>query len=221
MTIFYNEGEATYMVDEILDIFSIDMKQVGTATRNDVHRKGYWHQTFHCWFIEEDTKSILFQRRHKNKKDYPNTLDITVAGHLSAGEGPEDGVREISEEVGIDVQMDELIPSEIYQGSIVTEDIIDNEFCHLFFYNNVYPLDTFSLQKDEVESIVRIPLDRLRALMDDEIHELQVNEYHIDIGRSTVQPITVTKADFVPHEERYYQHIISKVHTIFYSHSIG
>ncbi len=203
------------MAIEILDIFSKDMNHIGTATRNEVHRMGYWHQTFHCWFIEKSTESILFQRRHKNKKDYPHVLDITVAGHLSAGEGPMDGVREIKEEVGIDVHMDELVCGGIFQGSIVMEDIIDNEFCHLFFYNNVHPLEIFTLQSDEVESIVRIPIGDLSSLLKDEIPQLQVAEYHIENGRSSVRSIGVTKEDFVPHEDRYYHNVLKIINGIF------
>ena len=38
-------------MSEVLDIFDAKMNQIGTASRDEVHQKGYWHQTFHCWIV--------------------------------------------------------------------------------------------------------------------------------------------------------------------------
>jgi hypothetical protein len=62
------------METEQLKIFDENRNPIGVASREDVHRLGYWHETFHCWFV-----------------------DITAAGHLMADESVEDGVREIKE----------------------------------------------------------------------------------------------------------------------------
>ncbi|WP_310793579.1 NUDIX hydrolase [Salipaludibacillus neizhouensis] len=95
---------------EKLKIFDDNRNQIGIASRSDVHRVGYWHEVFHCWFVcnIQGTDYIYLQLRSNKKKDYPNLLDITAAGHLLADETVKDGVREIKEEIGIDVAFEEL-----------------------------------------------------------------------------------------------------------------
>ncbi|MEK4700857.1 hypothetical protein MKX47_14755 [Solibacillus sp. FSL R7-0668] len=46
--------------------------------------------------------------RSKLKKDYPNQFDITAAGYLLATETVLDGVRELYEELGINIAFEEL-----------------------------------------------------------------------------------------------------------------
>jgi isopentenyldiphosphate isomerase len=76
------------MENERLKIFDKDRNQVGVATRGEVHRIGHWHKAFHCWFVsrEDEIDYIYLQLRSNLKKDYPNLLDITAAGHLLAHE---------------------------------------------------------------------------------------------------------------------------------------
>lgn len=39
------------MDSELLNIFNEDKVPIGVATREDIHKYGYWHEAFHCWFI--------------------------------------------------------------------------------------------------------------------------------------------------------------------------
>ena len=76
------------MIDELFDIYDEDMNHIGIKPRNEVHRDGDWHQVFHCWVIGIDPDGLTFmvlQKRAPNKKIFPNMLDISAAGHLSAG----------------------------------------------------------------------------------------------------------------------------------------
>ena len=97
-------------MNEILDIYDAKMNHIGTASREEAHKFGYWHQTFHCWIVrrEKGKNYVLFQIRDKEKQDAPNKLDITAAGHLKSGETKEDGLRELSEELGICANIDQL-----------------------------------------------------------------------------------------------------------------
>lgn len=72
------------MEDEFLRIFDEDRNEIGIASRGEVHRLGYWHETFHCWFVTkyDDTDYIYSQLRSAHKRDYPNLLDITAAGTM-------------------------------------------------------------------------------------------------------------------------------------------
>ena len=64
------------MNDEILKIFDEHKNQIGTANREEVHQKGYWHETFHCWFIGEEMgiDYIYFQIRSDFKKRFPQVF---------------------------------------------------------------------------------------------------------------------------------------------------
>ena len=93
-------------------IQAVDEKRqpLGIKSREEIHRLGYWHETFHCWFVKKvhNEWMIYFQLRSKEKADYPLLLDITAAGHLLAGETINDGIREIDEELGLAVQLQDF-----------------------------------------------------------------------------------------------------------------
>lgn len=91
------------MENELLKVFDSEGTLKGTASRAEVHKRGLWHETFHCWFLSKEDGRIFihFQLRGPDKKNFANMLDITAAGHLSSDESVKDGVREIKEELGI------------------------------------------------------------------------------------------------------------------------
>jgi isopentenyldiphosphate isomerase len=62
------------MKTEKLNIVDEQYHLIGSATREEVHQKGHWHETFHCWIIsKEDGKDfILFQLRSNQKRDFPS-----------------------------------------------------------------------------------------------------------------------------------------------------
>jgi isopentenyldiphosphate isomerase len=145
------------MEHEQLRIFNEDRNQIGVASRKDVHRIGYWHEAFYCWFVnnEKGIDYIYLQLRSDTKKDYPNLSDITAAGHLLADEIVKDGVREIKEEIGIDVPFEELVPLGVIDYCVIKEDFIDKELANVFLYKSENTFDDFTLQAEEVSGIVR------------------------------------------------------------------
>ncbi|MGF7045580.1 isopentenyldiphosphate isomerase [Paenibacillus sp. DS2015] len=80
------------MIQEEFDIYNEQMIKIGIASRQQAHALGLWHQTFHCWVVRTSATagfSLLFQLRHPDKDTFPSLLDISCAGHLTTGEGPE------------------------------------------------------------------------------------------------------------------------------------
>jgi hypothetical protein len=59
------------MKQEQLDIFDEDMNHIGTSSREEMHRKGYWHRMFYCGLVSQDgdTQYILFQKRQCTRKN--------------------------------------------------------------------------------------------------------------------------------------------------------
>ncbi|MFS1513772.1 NUDIX hydrolase [Chengkuizengella sp. SCS-71B] len=164
-------------MSELLHIFDEDMNLIGKQPRDIVHKKGYWHETFHCWITvrEEGDTFLLFQKRAACKADYPNFLDITSAGHLLASETIKDGIREVEEELGLKVKFEDLVSIGIIKEEIRTEAIIDREFCHVFLYEkDIIP--KFTLQQEEVASIFKIKLYEVIELFEGRLREIKAIE---------------------------------------------
>ncbi|MBM7632435.1 NUDIX hydrolase [Geomicrobium sediminis] len=175
---------------EYLDVFDKNYKHIGVEERTKVHQKGLWHHTFHCWLIkkEHDETYVLFQKRSNTKEDYPDLFDISAAGHLEAGETPNDGVREVEEELGLSFAIEELdflgvIPVEASMGI----GKFDREYCYT--YSKLVDDQLFNqlkLDTKEVESVSWFSLKECEQLLCD-------NE---------IDP------RFVPHPKAYYQKVI-------------
>ncbi|WP_299063113.1 NUDIX domain-containing protein [uncultured Polaribacter sp.] len=73
-------------MDELIDILTSEGKSTGkTALKSEAHKHGWFHATVHIWLFTAD-KKILLQKRAMTKKVFPGLWDISVAGHIGAGE---------------------------------------------------------------------------------------------------------------------------------------
>ncbi|MBS4203453.1 NUDIX hydrolase [Lederbergia citrea] len=202
------------MENEQLKIFDEYRNQIGIATREDVHKLGYWHEAFHCWFIckEEGTDYLYLQLRSNTKKDYPNLLDITAAGHLLANETVQDGVREIIEEVGIDISFQELIPLEIIDYCVIKEDFIDKEIANVFLYKCEKSFEDFTLQEEEVAGIVRAEFNHFAELWLGERETIKIRGLKMKKdGNKILIAENVGRNKFAPHQIKYYKTVIEKI----------
>lgn len=205
------------MESEIIKTFDEHGNYTGTASRDEVHKNGLWHETFHCWFLsrERGKNFLYFQIRSKDKKDYPDLLDITAAGHLLAHETVEDGIREIEEELGVTMSFVELASLGIIRNSIITETMSDNELSHVFVLKFEDSLTKFNLQKEEVAGIVRIDLDDFEDLWFGDAEEIHAEGFVVDHdGKKVTTAKLVRKSDFVKHEDSYFQHVIERIREI-------
>ncbi|WP_246469851.1 NUDIX hydrolase [Cohnella nanjingensis] len=145
---------------ERFDIYDEQGQWIGTATREETHAQGLWHRSFHCWLArrgEDGRTMVLFQRRTANKDTNPGCYDITIAGHLSAGETVEDAAREMEEEIGFSAPFERLTGF----GTVREEDsgtargvpYIDREVSAVFGCLTARSLDAFRLQPDEVAGL--------------------------------------------------------------------
>ncbi|WP_285766909.1 NUDIX hydrolase [Peribacillus sp. SI8-4] len=200
---------------EMLRIFDENKKPIGVAPRSDVHRIGYWHEVFHCWFIinELGIDYIYLQLRSENKKDYPNLLDITAAGHLLVDETVKDGVREIKEEIGIEIAFEDLIQLGVMEYCVVKENFIDKELANVFLYKSGNNLDDFTLQLEEVSGIVKATFSDFAQLWSYEKDEIEIKGFEVDKDGKTLEiKKYVSRNDFVPHQMSFYQEVIQKIH---------
>ncbi|MEH7415833.1 NUDIX domain-containing protein [Neobacillus drentensis] len=198
------------MDTEQLKIFDQAKNEIGVATREEVHRKGYWHEVFHCWFVNGD--NLILQLRSEQKKENPSLFDITAAGHLLAVETVEDGVREVKEELGVDLTFEDLKPLGIIDYCSIQGKYIDNEIAHVFLYKCPVEIDQFILQKEEVAGIVKVHFYDFCELWNGMKDAIRVAGYEIKAdGSKQVINKLVGRGQFVPHPAGYYETIIKKI----------
>ena len=190
-------------MDEKIDVLDARGLMTGeVAWKSEAHRLGLWHRCFHCWIVSPETPSggpyLLVQRRAVGKETWPDRLDVTVGGHLGAGEETlEGGLREIEEELGLQVAPGDLIPLGTCRAELKIPAGIDREFQEIFvLVRSLCPKD-LRLQKEEVAAVARLRLDDVEALCGGS--EVPAEEWVS--GRIT--PVSVRLDDFVPGEDGY------------------
>ena len=89
-------------MEELIDVLDENGIKTGQVLpRKEVHRLGLWHRIIVVAIINEKNE-ILIQQRSHNKDKNPDMWDISVTGHLSAGQDSlAAATREISEEVSV------------------------------------------------------------------------------------------------------------------------
>jgi isopentenyldiphosphate isomerase len=195
------------MSDEIIEVFDENLKKIGTARRDEAHKSGAWHRTFHCWVISGiNGGKVLFQKRGRHKKLFPNYLDITAAGHYIAGEHPQDGVREILEELGIKVKFSELIPLGIKFDVAKVGEITNREFCDVFLLRRDMRPKDYVLNPEEVEGLVEMDLmDGLEMFMGN-IKEVSVKgiEWDAEVKKWNDVSLSIGINSIIPRIDPYY-----------------
>ncbi|HSJ36707.1 MAG TPA: NUDIX domain-containing protein, partial [Planococcus sp. (in: firmicutes)] len=184
----------------------------GIATREEVHKKGLWHDTFHCWIVEmtEGTPYIHLQLRSPEKKDFPDLLDISAAGHILAHETVVDGAREIKEELGIDVKFDELMPLGIFKDQLAVQNFLDNERCHVFLYITNEKLDgAYNFQQEEVAGMFKFDFQEFSDLCSGAAEKIDSKGELATEGKTS--PRTMSLADLVPHSPSYLDGVMQAI----------
>jgi isopentenyldiphosphate isomerase len=192
---------------EVIDIFDGNQRPVGRSDRVTAHRQGLWHQTFHCWIVgeREGRPFVLLQLRSSAKRDHPDRLDITAAGHLAAGESRLDGVREIEEELGIAIAPGNLVSlgvkHDVMDG---TEGDRTREFAHVHLLRDDRELTEYRLCPDEVAGLVEVPLRDGLDLFTGAISAVDCPAIRAEKNEPRTLLHRVTRAAMVPRVDRYY-----------------
>eukprot|EP01051_Picozoa_sp_SAG22_P020028 SAG22_NODE_3892_length_1480_cov_2.062274_2_plen_244_part_00 len=73
--------------------------------RGVVHRDGLWHRSAHIWVTDGSAGKIVVQQRSLAKDTNPGLWDVSVAGHITAGDcSLETAARECEEELGLAIR---------------------------------------------------------------------------------------------------------------------
>lgn len=155
---------------EFLDIVDENGLPTGkTVERKIAHRDGYPHRTAHVWIFRRHNGElqILLQKRCMEKDSFPGCYDISSAGHIPSGsEVVESALRELKEELGIDVTEDELIlcgkKHVIITDEFRLEPYEDNQYSTIFLMWKDIPEEEFHCQPEEIESVMWIGFEKCK-----------------------------------------------------------
>ncbi len=167
---------------EQLDILDLAGNKTGEITSKDeAHAKGLWHRAIHVWFVDSKNQ-LLLQHRSPQKNSHPNKWDISVAGHISAGEDSiTSAIRETEEEIGLTLKAEDfkLIGTIVQQSIQNNGTYINNEFDDVYLVKRDIDISTLKMQPEEVDDLRFISKEELQSW------------------------ITEGKADLVRHDKEY------------------
>lgn len=164
------ESSGSAQAAELLDVLDEQGRPTGeTKPRGLVHRDGDWHRAVHVWLVRSDGDVVL-QRRSADKEIEPLRLDVSVGGHLQAGELDIDAVREVEEELGLFLK-----PGALHHLLTLTTErrypgVTDREHQEVYVVRDDTPLAHYVLKPDEVEVVYEVPLGRALALFETGAH---------------------------------------------------
>ncbi len=155
--------------DEFLNLIDDDEKITSESKpRSLVHRDGDLHPTVHVWIVEHKDMGVyvLLQKRSAEKLLHPGCYDVSAAGHVTqGGEFRESAVREIYEELGLEVSPQSLEFIGMTRNCVESGGLLDNEYNAVYLYNEDVDIDSLVLLESEVAGVCWAEIDELLVAM--------------------------------------------------------
>jgi isopentenyldiphosphate isomerase len=178
-------------VPELIDIRDENGKPTGEImARADVHRTESRHGVALVWVYNERGE-VLLQLRAAHLNAFPEKWDVTVSGHLSAGEKPLDAaLRELREEVGIHAQPDELEAL----GDVMDEFPLSygkehREYDFVFLTKQNVDPTTLRLQAAEVLDVRWVSVDTLEQDLQDDAHHYRYSGRNQEVFQRAIEAV--------------------------------
>jgi len=150
------------MSEELFDIFDENNQPLGfTKPRKEVHASvQYWHRATQIW-ITNPRKEILCQLRSAFQDVNPNKWMSFFGGHLKSGQDYlVSAVQEIKEEIGLDIEPNQLIPLGVKKNEE------HKHFSQVYILQWDSEVGSLRLDKNEIESIKWLSVDELQKEID-------------------------------------------------------
>jgi len=188
---------------EQIDIFDANLTRIGSMGIAEAHEQGRWHRAFHCWVVNGDG-SVLIQQRSSAMAAYAGCLDVSAAGHLKAGETVADGVREVEEELGIEVGRGQLFDLGYRTEAADLPSGRNREYQFVALLRCDLPLSAYTPQEDEVEGLYWLPIAEGLRLFSGAIAESRGRGVRREGGAWVETERAMRREDFVARVPNYY-----------------
>jgi isopentenyldiphosphate isomerase len=219
---------------ELLEVYDPDGHPTGRAKpRGAVHLEGDWHLAFFCWVARPTANpgaplapgsssgirtaagsgiEILLQHRAARKDVWPLRFDASAAGHVRFGESLADAAREVREELGIQVELSDLIPLRRHrQQHQHATGLIDREHHALHLLTPGPPDAAYAPDAHEVAGLAWIDADDLLGLAEGRLAEAPVRYRASAAPPDRWEARTLTLADLVPYADGYHRRLLDQV----------
>lgn len=153
---------------ELVDKFDKKRNPLGKTSERYEKIDGEYKQSMHVW-IMNDKGEFLIQKRSETKKVFSGLWSITGGG-VDTGEKTSDTVvRECKEELGIDVDLDNL--------ELVMTIKRESDFVDIYLLNQSLALDEITMQVEEVSDVKWVSLEQLRDMIESRVFAESVSFY--------------------------------------------
>ena len=164
---------------ELIEVLDDNGNKTGIIkTKSEIKRNGDYHRAIRVVIVNSNNE-VLFQKRSNKKKIFPNLWSIYLTGHVKANEEPIDAlIREVKEEIGIDILSNEL--EYLYT---IKEEKKKKDYDERIFF------DTYLLRKDidinelkmnnEVIGVQFLTLDEIKYLQDNNSKMIIPDDYEV------------------------------------------
>ena len=141
---------------ELIDIVDKNGKPTGEVMdKEEVHNKNLLHNEVGVFIINKN-KEILLEKRSPNKRYSPNKWGL-CAGHVDAGETLKEAtIREIKEEIGLDVKNEDLYPLSKFETFI---DNTNSHLTHFYYLKCNKAASSFIIQEEELTEVKWFKID--------------------------------------------------------------
>ena len=151
---------------EYLDILDENGNKTGEKdTRENIHKKGLLHSEVAA-FIYTNSGKILLQKRTSNKKTYAGIWSVT-GGHVLSGENNDEAIiREIKEELNLNIKIENKTLVAIYKSKKIKDDIINNKFFSIYNVEiREEDISKITIQTEELEDVKMFSIEEIENII--------------------------------------------------------
>lgn len=141
---------------EFVEMFDNKRKPLGKVTERYNNIEGEYSQGSHVWIINSKGE-LLIQKRTPTKKLYPNLWSITSGGTDTGETTLETAFREVKEELGIELKLEEVELMMSYKRN--------HDFVDVWLVRKDIDLKNIVMQPEEVAEVKWVTAEELNEMI--------------------------------------------------------